>query len=61
MQCGETLGLARRLAALRSGRLAKWRSATMKLAWIELHKDDLMADSQLAVSGQLPYKIEPLR
>ncbi len=35
----------------------------MKLlqAWIELHKDELMADWELAVSGQQPYKIEPLR
>jgi hypothetical protein len=35
----------------------------MKLlsAWIELHKDELMANWELAVSGQLPYKIEPLR
>ena len=35
----------------------------MKLveAWIEIHKDELMADWQLAVSGELPYKIEPLR
>lgn len=38
-------------------------SAKMKLlqAWIELHKDELIADWELAVSGQLPYKIEPLR
>ncbi len=37
--------------------------AKMKLveAWIELHKDELMADWQLAVSGEQPYKIEPLR
>ncbi|NKC15639.1 MAG: DUF4160 domain-containing protein [Gammaproteobacteria bacterium] len=37
--------------------------AKMKLllAWIELHKDELMADWELAVSGQQPYKIEPLR
>jgi hypothetical protein len=37
--------------------------AKMKLlqAWIEIHKDELMADWQLAVSGELPYKIEPLR
>jgi hypothetical protein len=37
--------------------------AKMKLlqAWIELHKDELVADWQLAVSGQQPYKIEPLR
>jgi hypothetical protein len=35
----------------------------MKLlrAWIELHKDELMADWQLAVEGQQHYKIEPLR
>ena len=31
------------------------------LAWLEIHKDELMADWQLAVSGQPPYKIEPLR
>jgi hypothetical protein len=35
----------------------------MKLlqAWIELHKDELLADWELAVSGQQPYKIDPLR
>ncbi|MFH1022408.1 MAG: DUF4160 domain-containing protein [Planctomycetota bacterium] len=31
------------------------------LAWIEIHKDDLLADWQLALSGQTPFKIEPLR
>jgi hypothetical protein len=38
-------------------------SSKMKLlqAWVELHKDELMADWELAVSGQHPYKIEPLR
>jgi desulfoferrodoxin (superoxide reductase-like protein) len=37
--------------------------AKMKLlqAWIEIHKDELIADWQLAVSGQPLYKIEPLR
>jgi len=35
----------------------------MKLlqAWIEFHKDELFADWELAVAGELPYKIEPLR
>ena len=35
----------------------------MKLvqAWMELHRDELLADWDLAVSGQQPYKIEPLR
>lgn len=38
-------------------------NAKMKLlqAWIELHKDELMADWELTVSGQQPYKIDPLR
>jgi len=30
-------------------------------AWIEIHRDELLADWQLAVSGQQPFKIEPLR
>jgi len=35
----------------------------MKLlqAWIELHQDELVADWTLAVSGEQPYKIDPLR
>jgi len=35
----------------------------MKLlqAWIEIHRDELVADWELAVSGEQPYKIEPLR
>jgi hypothetical protein len=38
-------------------------ASKMKLlqAWIELHKDELFADWELAVAGELPYKIEPLR
>jgi hypothetical protein len=30
-------------------------------AWIEIHRDELRADWQLAVNGQQPLKIEPLR
>jgi hypothetical protein len=35
----------------------------MKLlqAWIELHKEELVADWDLAVSGEQPYKIDPLK
>lgn len=29
-------------------------------AWIELHRDELVADWELAVSGENPYKIAPL-
>jgi hypothetical protein len=39
------------------------KTAKMKLvqAWIEIHKDELITDWQLAVSGQPIFKIEPLR
>jgi hypothetical protein len=30
-------------------------------AWIEIHKDDLMADWELASKGEAIFKIEPLR
>ncbi len=30
-------------------------------AWTELHKDELFADRELAMSGQPLYKIDPLR
>ena len=41
----------------------KMPKSKMKLlqVWAELHKDELMANWELAVSGQQPYKIEPLR
>ena len=30
-------------------------------AWIELYQESLMIDWKLAVSGQEPFRIEPLR
>ena len=30
-------------------------------AWIETYRDDLLANWKLAVEGQQPFKIEPLR
>ena len=30
-------------------------------AWIEIHREELMADWQLAVNGEEVFKIEPLR
>jgi hypothetical protein len=38
-------------------------SSKMKLlqAWIELRKDELEADWALAVSGEHPFKIDPLK
>jgi hypothetical protein len=31
------------------------------LAWVEIHQDELMADWELAVKGEQPFKIEPLK
>ena len=41
----------------------KLNPAKLKLvqAWIEIHKDELMADWQLAVTGQEVFKIDPLK
>jgi hypothetical protein len=30
-------------------------------AWIEIHREELMADWQLALNGEEVFKIEPLR
>lgn len=30
-------------------------------AWMEIHKEELIADWELAMDGQQPYKIEPLK
>ena len=39
------------------------RSNKLRLvqAWIEIHRDELIADWQLAVSGRAVFKIEPLK
>ena len=37
------------------------RKMRLILAWIDIHSEELMANWQLAVSGQPPFKIEPLR
>lgn len=30
-------------------------------AWIEIHRESLLADWNLAISGELPFKIPPLQ
>lgn len=37
------------------------RQRKLVLAWAELHKDELIADWELASNGELPYSIEPLK
>lgn len=31
------------------------------MAWIEIHRDELIADWELASKGEHPYKIDPLK
>jgi hypothetical protein len=42
------------------GKLSPAKSKLVQ-AWIEIHKDELMADWELAVSGQHPFRIDPLK
>jgi hypothetical protein len=37
------------------------RQLRLVTAWVELHRDELLADWALAAEGNQPYKIEPLR
>lgn len=37
------------------------RQEKLVLAWAELHRDDLMADWQLVMNGEDPFKIQPLQ
>jgi hypothetical protein len=37
------------------------RQAKLVEAWIEIHNDDLLADWQLAVNGETPFRIDPLK
>lgn len=37
------------------------RQLRLVQAWIEIHRDELMADWALAVDGETPFKIEPLK
>ena len=33
----------------------------MVQVWIEIHKDELLADWELAVAGEQPFRISPLQ
>lgn len=51
--------------AIDDGKIIKGKLPKNKMklvqAWIEIHQEDLMADWKLAVEGQQPFKIEPLK
>jgi hypothetical protein len=33
----------------------------LALAWVEIHKEELLADWDLASKGELPFPIDPLK
>lgn len=37
------------------------RQSKLVCAWAEIHKDELLANWQLAMNGETLYKIEPLK
>ena len=37
------------------------RQLKLVQAWIEIHKEELLADWTLSQKGELPFKIEPLK
>jgi hypothetical protein len=42
------------------GNLPK-KQTKLVLAWAELHQDELMADWELVINGEEPFKIQPLQ
>ncbi|MDZ7792968.1 MAG: DUF4160 domain-containing protein [Spirochaetia bacterium] len=48
------------ICEMTEGNLPK-RQIKLIEAWAELHKDELLADWQLAQNGESPYKIDPLQ
>ena len=47
-------------AEMIEGNLPK-KQQNLVVAWMEIHKDELIADWDVAVDGEQPYKIEPLK
>jgi hypothetical protein len=37
------------------------KQTKLVLAWAELHQEELMADWELVMNGEEPFKIQPLR
>jgi hypothetical protein len=44
-----------------SGGSLPTKQTKLVLAWTEIHKEELIADWELASKGELPFPIEPLK
>ncbi len=49
-----------RKCEITGGKLPR-RQARLVVAWAELHRDELLADWRLAINGEHPAQIEPLK
>jgi desulfoferrodoxin (superoxide reductase-like protein) len=57
---GERASIAIETGELLAGKLPP-KQIKLVQAWIELHKDELLANWQLVNEGEEPYKIAPLQ
>ncbi|MHB1665850.1 DUF4160 domain-containing protein [Thiomonas sp.] len=57
---GQEASFAISNGALLAGELPPGKTKMVE-AWIEIHREELMADWELAVSGQKPFAVDPLR
>jgi hypothetical protein len=37
------------------------KQTKLVLAWSEIHQEELLADWELAINGEIPFKIDPLK
>ena len=49
-----------RICEILEGNLPK-KQSKLVLAWAELHQEELMADWELVMNGEEPFKIQPLQ
>jgi hypothetical protein len=59
--CGEHKAIVDiRTCEIKEGNLPK-KQTKLVLAWAELHQEDLMADWNLVMNGEEPFRIPPLQ
>lgn len=57
---GSTASVAIATGEVLAGELPA-KQLKLVLAWLEIHQEELLADWALAIEGEQPFKIDPLR
>ena len=60
LSCSQRICLGSLTGELLAGKLPSGKMRLVQ-AWIEIHRDELMADWRLAVNGEEVFKIDPLK